>query len=297
MSGEFEFTGYRPDVEDHDSIRAVAQKHPQLMSAREWFEGDLFGWYNIRNQGRKNSCRGHSLGCAADVTYSIKGGAGQTDLDGDGVVNEPLQDQFSTDYCYYEAQKSNNIRGDNGATISGGIPVGKAGVAREVDLPYSEAYSPGRVTPEVRAKATKFAMQRIVEITDADEAFDFVGSGQGCLDWGTVWPLPFVGGCVVTSMSRYQRGGGHATAPATLILGRTLFKYLPALAKYVAADEWLIQVCNSHSRNAQLRGFYFVSRRGMADILRHPMTTCIGWSDMSVPQVRPFDFSKRSWLG
>lgn len=294
--GESQFTGYRLDLEDHDAIVAASSPYQQLMRSTEWQEADLFSWWHIRNQGMQGSCRGHSLAACARLCYRMA--AGSIDLDKDGIENESnLQDDFSPDYAYYESQRSSGIRGDNGATISGGIPVGQAGLPREIDMPYTVAYDPGRVTNELREKAKEFPMRRVTRLDDVDAVFDWVGSGQGGIDWGTVWPLPFTRGCLVKSMSSGQRGGGHATAGGCLIRGKTLKSLVPSLANEVTDDEWVMQCMNSHSSSAQFKGFYFVTRKGCADILAHRFTECIGWSDMATPVVRPFDFRKQSVFG
>lgn len=294
--GEPGFTGYRLDLEDHDAIVAGSAPYTQLMRSSEWQEADLFSWWRIRNQGQQGSCRGHSLAANARLCYRIA--AGTIDLDEDGQENEAnLQDDFSPDYCYYECQRTNNIRGDSGATVAGGIPVGLAGVVREIDMPYTVAYDPQRVTPALREKAKQWKFARYTKLEDVDAVFDWVGSGQGGLDWGKVWPLPFTKGCLVKSMSSSARGGGHATAGGTLIRGKTLKALVPALANEVTDDEWILQCMNSHSSSAQFKGFYFVTRKGCADILAHSWTEAIGWSDMAVPQVRPIDFRKQSVFG
>lgn len=294
--GEDNFTGYRIDLEDHDAIKAGSAPYQQMMRSSEWTEADLFSWWHIRNQSRKNSCRGHGLAAVARLCYRIN--AGSLDLDGDGVDNEAnLQDDFSPDYCYYESQRANNIRSDSGATIAGGIPVGLAGIAREIDLPYQLGYSPGRVTAAIRESSKQWKFARYSKLTDVDAVFDWVGSGQGGLDWGTVWPLPFTKGCLVKAMSTGARGGGHATAGGTLTKGATLKRLIPSLANEVTDDEWILQCMNSHSSSAQFKGFYFVTRKGCADILAHRFTEAIGWSDMGTPKPRPFDFTKQSVFG
>ena len=291
--GQEHFTGYRLDLENHEEIKANSSPYQQLMRSSEWQEADLFSWWHVRNQGQQGSCRGHSLAANARLCYRMA--AGSIDLDEDGVENEAnLQDDFSPDYCYYVTQQYDGIRGDNGATIGGGVKTGLGGIAREIDMPYTQAYDPGRVTQELRRKAEQWKFARYTKLEDVDAVFDWVGSGQGGLDWGKVWPLPFTKGCLVKSLSPNARGGGHATAGGTLIKGRTLKALVPALANEVTDDEWILQCMNSHSSSAQFRGFYFVTRKGCADILAHRFTEAIGWSDMAVPTVRPIDFRKQS---
>jgi hypothetical protein len=294
------FTGYRAELENRDAIRAGSSPYELLVGGSEqWQEGELLSWWHVRNQGNKGSCRGHSLAANARLSYVLQVGAGHIDLDGDGQPNEAnFQDDFSPDYCYYQAQKQSNIHGDNGATVHGGIAVGMTqGILPEKDLPYNEAYNPSRITQGMLETAKNFRFGRYTELTDAEKAFDWVGSGQGGLDWGTVWPLPFVKGCLVKGMSSFQTGGGHATAGGTLIRGATLIKFLPQMASEVKPDEWVMQFMNSHSEHAQFRGFYFVTMAGLHDVLSHRATTAIGWSDMAVPKPRKFDFNKFSVFG
>ena len=291
------FTGYRIDLEDHEAITAMSSPYVELMRGPdEYQESNVYEWWRVRNQGQQGSCRGHALAANARFAYVLA--AGEIDLDGDGEANEAnLQDDFSPDYCYYESQKSNNINGDNGATVMGGIPVGLAGILREIDCPYTVAYDPGRITPAMREKAKQWKFGRYSEITSPSMGFDWIGSGQGGLDWGTVWPLPFTKGCLVKGMSRAAVGGGHATACVGMIRGETLMRLVPSLKGEVRSDEWVLIFANSHSEHAQWRGFYFVTQDGFADILAHRYTACIGWSDMNAPRKRKFDFRKFSVFG
>lgn len=290
-----EFLGYRYDLEDRESIQRDAAPYSELLKSSDWKEQELFSWWHVRNQGPKGSCRGHSLAANARLCYRMQ--AGSIDLDQDGIENESnLHDDFSPDWCYYRCQAASGIRGDNGATIEGGKRVGlEEGIVREIDLPYQTTYEPSRANdPQLRVKAQAFRFGRYSLLETAQAVFDWVGSGQGGIDWGTVWPLPFVGGCLVKDLSPSANGGGHATAGGCLIRGETLLRAIPNLRGHVRDDEWILQCMNSHSSSAQFRGFYFVTMAGCEAILRHRFTTAVGWSDMTTPVVRPFDFRKKS---
>ncbi len=230
------FTGYRFDLEDHEAIAAGSSPYAELMRGpEEYQESNTLDWWIVRNQSMKGSCRGHSL--AANARFAWVLAAGEIDLDGDGVANEKnLQDDFSPDYCYYACQQVDGIRGDNGATINAGIKVGLGGIAREIDLPYIVDYAPQRLTAEVREKAKQFHFGRYSQVTSPSMASDWVGSGQGGLDWGTVWPLPFVKGRLVKGLSRAAVGGGHATACVGMIRGETLIRWLPQMKTEVKDD-------------------------------------------------------------
>ncbi len=135
--------------------------------------------------GAKGACRGHSLAANARLCYRMR--AGSIDLDQDGIENEAnLQDDFSPDWCYYRCQAASGIRGDNGATIEGGKRVGlEEGIVREIDLPYQNTYEPSRANdPQLRVKAQAFKFGRYSLLETAQAVFDWVGSGQGGIDWG-----------------------------------------------------------------------------------------------------------------
>lgn len=290
------FTGYRFDLEDHEAIAASSAPYQELMRGDEYQESNVIDWWIVRNQSAKGSCRGHSLAANARFSYVLQ--AGEIDLDGDGIPNEKnLQDDFSPDYCYYACQAVDNIRGDNGATIGAGVKVGLDGIGLEIDLPYIVDYAPQRLTSAIREKAKSHKFGRYSQITSPSMALDWVGSGQGGLDWGTVWPLPFVKGCLVKGMSRAAVGGGHATACVGIIRGETLIRFLPEMRSEVRTDEWIFVFANSHNVTAQYKGFYFVTVDGFMDILAHRYTAAIGWSDMTAPRKRKFDFRKFSVFG
>jgi hypothetical protein len=61
----------------------------------------------IENQGSVGSCQGHALSSCVELCYYIATG--------------DLTRQLSRAYAYYETQRIDNISGDRGSTISGGI--------------------------------------------------------------------------------------------------------------------------------------------------------------------------------
>jgi hypothetical protein len=297
--------GYRIDLERPEVLREgsapykmLAKGEPKPIDPRPWMQG---GWFHIRNQGNQGSCRGHSLAAAARYC-TVAAAGGLIDLDEDGKKNEYLQDDFSAQWCYIQCQKSDNIRGDNGATIAGGIKVGmELGLCREVVWPYPNPVRYQTTIPSGAADdAKRFKFGRYTyldrETKDPDEmeamSFDWIQAGQGAIDIGTVWPLPFTGGCVVTSMSRSARGGGHATCGIGHILGETLLRELPALKGKIKDDEWLYVWANSHSVRAQHQGFYYYTRKGLRDCYVHSWTSAVLWSDMQTPIKRKIDWSK-----
>jgi hypothetical protein len=295
------FTGYRFDLEDNQRPATVAGSSPyQLLMKGEWQTTDLFKWWNVRNQGPVGSCRGHSG--AAQGKYCFRLATGKNpDFDKDGVENEKMVDDFSAMWFYLRTQQYDGLYGrDNGATIGGGVKTWmNDGDCPELDFPY-----PGRyltAIPSGAAEAAKpYKMARYTRFEgakDAERLFDWIGSGQGSVDWGTVWPLPFTKGCLVKGLSPRASGGGHATAPLGVCRGADLIAWLPEMKSEVKDDEWILVVANSHSVQAQYRGFYFVTMPAVEAILDHRYTECVGFSDMITPQPRKVDWLKESVLG
>lgn len=294
--------GYRFDLEDRAALASDSAPYARLLSSGEWTYADPrpwtpTGWWHIRNQANMGSCRGHSLAANARLCGYLK--AGKLDLDDDGTKNEPLEDDFSPMWCYLMSQRESGIRGDSGATIDGGRKVGvKHGVCREVSFPYPSRYTTSIPRGAANDAARfKFARETLFEAGDAEKVFDWIGSGQGAFDWGKIWPLPFVKGCLLKGMSKSERGGGHATAGIGLIRGEDLIRDLPQMKSEVKPDEPLLVCANSHSTRAQHAGFYYVTLNGLNEALEHRHTTGIGLSDLSIPEVRRLSFLKRSQSG
>lgn len=295
------FTGYRVDLEDRHRAesRAFAAPYSILMAGDWQTSPDIFDWWHVRNQLQVSSCRGHSGAANARVSYYMKNGL--PDLDGDGKSNEKMEDDFSAMWVYLISQQEDNLLGrDQGATIGGGRrAMMKRGNAREVVFPYPGRYET-QIPSDAGADADKFKFARYSQFegsASVEKLFDWIGSGQGGVDWGTVWPLPFVGGCLVKSCPRGLRGGGHATAPIALVRGEDVARWVPALKRELKPDEYCLAVANSHSEHAQYRGFYFVTMQGAAEILDHGFTEAIGLSDLSTPKPRKVDWRRESALG
>lgn len=293
--------GYRYDLEDREFIKRFSSSFSLRMYGDEPEEIDVRTWWRIRNQANQGSCRGHSL--AANARYCARAAAGELDLDGDGIVDEIKDDDFSPQWCYVQSQKQNNIRGDNGATIDGGIKVGlDLGIAREAVWPYP---NPVRYDTNIPAGAMqdaqkfKFARYTKFDPGDFQSVKTWLATGQGGIDWGKSWPLPFLDNCLVDGAINDRVSlGGHATAILGYIKAGTLLRELPNLSRYLkdeAADIFI--GVNSHGTGAQHKGFYYLTERGLAACMRHKWTEVIGWSDMSVPRKRNVDFTKNGIMG
>ncbi len=295
------FTGYRVDLEpiDRDLTKQYSSFYEPLMMG-DWQTIDFFKWFRIRNQANMNSCRGHSAEAVHRACYYFQNGL--PDLDQDGVANEAFQDEFSPMWFYLIAQEANNIRTDSGATIGGGLrKYMEMGGCRETVFPYPNPVRYSRTIPAAaKSDAANFKIKRYSRFegaNDAKKVFDWLGSGQGAVDWGCVWPLPFIEGCLVKSVPRAARGGGHATAPVCLMRGDEVIRNVPSLKRHLKEDEHVAVVANSHSERAQHKGYYFVTMEGVADILEHSWTEAVGVSDLATPEPRKIDWLKQDILG
>jgi hypothetical protein len=289
--------GYRFDLEDKAYILEHSSKFSLRMLGNEPEEIDPRPWFKIRSQGSLGSCRGHSL--AANARYCAKAAAGELDLNQDGIKNDPKEDDFSPMWSYIMSQRQSNIRGDVGATMTGGIKVGiEQGIAREALWPYSGVYNTS-VPRGSSEDASKFKFARYTKFMpgDVQGVKAWLATGQGGIDWGKMWPLPFIAGCLVDGPISNRTVGGHATAILGYIKGRTLLKEIPTLGNKIKEDQTLFVGVNSHGTNAQDKGFYYVTEKGLEACMRHQWTEVLGWSDMSVPKRRTINFNEKGIMG
>jgi hypothetical protein len=303
------YSGYRYDLESQDGrpemLRSLSVPFMDAVSKIDFRRPDYYdprgpGGHHIRNQGPVGSCRGHSGSAGFEHCWFMA--TGDRDIDQDGTSHEKLDDRFSPLWYYITTQRHDGISGDRGSTIAGGVKTAtEDGCCREVTWEYKGRYE---TTPprEAAAEAKQFRLTRshFFESSDKvfDEAVEWILSGQGYLDFGTVWPLPFINNGVVDRVPSGTRGGGHATAGIGVIPTSKLLdpprKGEPVAGRMLMRDddELLIIVANSHGTQAQHNGFYYFTRRGLTEVLRHQYTTLVGMSDMG--NVRPRNFS---WSG
>ena len=291
--------GYRIDLEQRDLIASRSTPFGLAMRGDEPDEIDVRSWWQIRNQANQGSCRGHSL--AANARYCARAADGELDLDRDGRADERQDDDFSPQWCYIQSQKTDGINGDKGATISGGIPVGlEQGIARESIWPYTGRYAT-RAPRFAADDAKAFRFKRYTQFERGDVATmkAWLATGQGGIDWGKSWPLPFLGGCLVDGgINDSQSRGGHATGILGYIRAATLLRERPDLSRYLRDESQILFIgVNSHGTNAQDRGFYYLTARGLQACSEHRYTEAIGWSDLTTPRPRVVDFRNDSLIG
>lgn len=284
------YLGYEVENEDVEYLEAGSAASPEMRLSDPPPEIDYGFGFSIRNQASRPSCRGHSLAACGRMGARLAAG-GAFDLNANGIAGEPIKDDFSPLWCWVKTQVHGGTVGPNrGATMGGGIKAATVdGFAREVVWPYDKSHTT-RFPAEVIQDAKQFKFARYSTLKTEGDVYQWLASGQGPCEWGKGWPFSWVGGCLVDSGSSGR--GGHATALRGYWTGKRVASEVPAIASRVK-DEPYVYVCeNSHGSNAQWRGLYFVTRRGMSAVLNNRDTHLIGWSDLQSPLIRKFDWSK-----
>jgi hypothetical protein len=295
--------GYEFEFENTNALIAEASPFLELASVDDLpAEIDYGQGDNVRSQGNTPSCRGHSQSDCAGMCARLANSGQDIDLDGDGVLNEKLQDQFSPLWCWTKAQVNGGTVGaGRGATMQGGIKTAlESGICREVVYPFSKGHTT-RFTSEMINDAARFKMGRYSIIDSEPKLRQWLGSGQGPAEWGTMWPFQWIGECLFDSAPGGR--GGHATCCRGYWTGKKVVEMigsrLPASTRsYIEKEPYVYVFRNSHGESAQFRGLYFGTRRGVEATLQHRHTTMIGWSDLSFPlaKVRKVDWSKVTFI-
>lgn len=282
--------GYEVENEDVPMLEAGSAAFPEMRLSDPPPEIDYGFGFSIRHQASRPSCRGHSLAACGRMGARLVAG-GPFDLDGNGIAGEAIKDDFSPLWCWVKTQVHGGTVGPNrGATMGGGIKAAtQDGFAREVVWPYSKSHTT-RFPAEVTADAQQFKFARYSTLKTEPEAYQWLASGQGPLEWGKGWPFSWIGGCLVDSGSAGR--GGHATAIRGYWTGARVAAAVPAIAARVRSEPYVYVCENSHGANAQWKGLYFVTRRGMSAVLQNRWTHLLGWSDLQSPLIRKFDWSK-----
>lgn len=256
--------GYRWDLEDRDRLYAGGTPFEGFKGVAIPDEVDPREWLRTENQGRMGSCRGHSLSTGMEFIYH-------------GIVGEVVQ--FSPMWCYLRTQKRDGLLGsDRGSTIENGVKVAvEEGVCRESVFPYPD---PVRYSTRIPARADEDAANykagRYSPIESYDQAIEWIGSGQGYVDFGGPWPFRHSGGRV----DRWQPTGrsGHAMAFCGFSRAGRLIQF------------------NSHSEQSGDDGEFLWTPDAFNGACRDRRCSIIGVSDMPTAQAREIDFLKTSMI-
>lgn len=210
--------GWAWQLERHDRL-AMSQASP-IEYIKDWdailaSEGtNKEAWMPIEDQGNQGSCRGHSLSTAIEDCIVASGGP---------------HVQLSRACGYYETQRIDGIRGDNGSTIEGGCRLAEeVGICLEKDWPYPQRYSPQRPAGYDRVK--KYGTAGHLVMRSAKECLLHVAN-VGPLDFGILWTNSLDSQAardgIVRSYSPRPSVGGHALAAPCYRLGDWQGKPLP----------------------------------------------------------------------
>lgn len=218
----------------------------------------------VENQSSVGSCQGHDLSSCAELCYYIATG--------------DLTRQLSRAYAYYETQRIDNISGDRGSTISGGIKLATTvGIPEESLWKYSGRYENRRPSnwAEIEKNAAQHKIGQSYRMTSYDGVRTFLGSGQGGISIGISW-----GGemdrPIVNSFSG-AGGGGHAIA----LLGLS--------ERVDTSGRPFIWMLNSWGANWGNQGWAEWAPNAVEQMLKHRYTACFGLSDM--PNVKPREYT------
>ena len=264
MSGHI--GGWLHDEEDVEYLNALPNESSVLAMRGTYNEVkvDPRAVMKIENQGSVGSCQGHALSSCVELCYYIATG--------------DLTRQLSRAYAYYETQRIDNISGDRGSTISGGIKLATTrGIPREELYKYTGRYDARRPAnwAEIEADALQHKIGQSYRMQSYDGVRTFLGSGQGGISIGISWSGE-VDRPIVNSFSG-TGGGGHAIA----LLGLS--------ERLDSAGRPFVWMLNSWGAGWGNKGWAEWSPTAIEQMLRHRYTACFGLSDM--PNVKPREFS------
>ncbi len=258
------FTGWLAEI-DHErlpSLEAMSMPTSEivLFGAENELpeEIDCRAWYRPERQAR-NDCGGFSNSAVGEAAFVI-------------ATGQVLQ--FSPHFCYREAQRIDGITGDRGSTISGGLEAAKlVGYCLEALCPYPSRYDV-QVTAEQRKAAEEYRVSGHAVIRRYEEAFNWLATGQGAVNWGIAWR--FSPGENSFVLDRFHGGGpGHATALAGY-----------SKRKDRSGRNYLLLVNSGYP----VPGVYEVAPDAIQQALDDRYTVALGVSQLSVPRVESIGY-------
>ena len=259
-----EFTGYDPQLENRDEIRATSvpmgffygdYNAPDEVDPRPFMRHD--------KQLNMSSCQGFSLANACEGVWALSQGL------------KP-ENQLSTLFAYLESQRLDGGRlfgVDKGSTISSGLKVATTiGMLTEAELPYRTPYPNNArtiVTDAMRAKASPYKIRSHTWLESYDQIFQYLASGVGAVHTGTLWNDSFYSQNGVLESVSLRGGGGHATA------------WLGYSKRKDKSGRNYIWRLNSHQDS-----WTEIAPSVIDSLCRHEYTSIVGVSDLSTPGPR-----------
>lgn len=262
-------SGYPIELEDREFIRSLPNESPVLAMRGTFNEIrlDAKQILKVESQARQGACAGHSLSSIMEWIYAIATG-------GDRI-------QLSRAMAYYETQKLDGIRGDNGSTIGGGTKLAKSvGVCREDLWKYPVNYNPARPANwnEIQKDAENYKIETSIRITSYDGYRTFLGAGLGGVHGGWNWNSTMEKK-VVEVFQPTNRDGGHSEAGICLS------------TREDSQGRPYIWILGSWAATFAQAGWQEFSPTCIQQMLKHPNTVLVGLSDMPSIAPRKFDIN------
>lgn len=249
VSASEAFTGYSFGNEEDQLIEtASAFLAKNVANDTIPSEFDPRQFHKIEDQMRQGSCQGHALSSVGEACYWFQ--TGSKDL------------ELSRNFAYRASQLEDNIRGDQGSTISGGAACFKKGICREEFFPYTETYA-RRIPKEAFENREEFKIrfaQKLIGPYKAEQVINWIGSAKGGIVIGIKWTAD----CDADIITRYNyrnRGGGHAVA----VLGYTK-------RTLILANSWGTRFSDD--------GYQEIEMQVFDDMLSHQYNVAVMYSDL-----------------
>ena len=256
--------GYAIRKENREALAKSAIQFRYLVNGRfvAPISIDPRPWHRIEDQGSIGSCQGHAQTSVGEMCFRIA-------HKGRKVT------QWSEMFGYLTSQKIDGLLGrDVGSTIHGGMKAARQYGFCPVDVfPYPSRYT-STIPRKAYTAAKPFKIQYHTIINSSEDAFTFLGSGQGGINLGMTWVNMRPNSNGEIRSWRSGRGGGHAVF----------------IGGYENEGEWF-WLANSWSTSWGLRGYAKVHRNAMDSILRDRWTVAIGMSDLTIPKPRKIDLT------
>ena len=271
-----EFTGYNPELERIDEIRATATPFDVTY-------GDYDAPEEIDPRGLIRHDKQFNMGSCAGFSVTSNGEYIGTRLQGWKEHNHDFQ--FSQLFAYLETQRIDGLLGrDVGSTIAGGLRVAREiGFLPLADLPYRTPYPNDArtlVTEAMRSKAGSSKIGSHSWLKSYDDIFNYLASNTGSCHTGTVWNDSFYAANGVLERISLSNGGGHSTCWAGY-----------SKRKDARGRNYLWRM-NSHNDS-----WTEIAPSVIDALCSHQYTSIVGMSDLTVPKPRKIDFSKTSIIG
>jgi len=189
--------GYAVELEDREYMEANGMEAGLMLKLAELNKPDFnidthpTTLFEPLNQGNQGSCQGHALSMCFTICYFLATGR---------------VEYFSRGGAYYLSQRKDNIRGDRGSTLSGGLWVAtQHGLCLESQWPYPRSYDP----TEPPGLSYPFKLVASTPTQDPELIFQALDLGLVVQD-GILWNNE-VSRTLCTKYTGGGASGGHST--------------------------------------------------------------------------------------